>query len=306
MIEAPQHQEHQAAYPVDLQVHSTCSDGTETPAQLVAHAARRGVRVLALTDHDTVAGVDEAIEAGAQHGVTVIPALEFSTRSERERDLLDINILAYGIRRHDPALHAALARIVDSRIEQKVRQIERLQGYGVDVPVDEVMATAKGVPGRMHIAQVALARNPQRFHSIQDVFEQYLAPDAPNSTYVQREYSLRVEEAIELAHRAGGAAVLAHPGSYPRVRDIDDVVYRLCRAGLDGIEVRYTYAQNRGHYGAAPAAVAELVNHFDRLADELGLLKTGGSDYHGSAKPGILPGDAGLTLEEWEALGARL
>ena len=100
--------------------------------------------------------------------------------------------------------------------------------------------------------------------------------------------------------------MLAHPGSYTRVRDVEDAVRRLRQAGLDGIEVRYTYAQNRGHFGATPSAVAAQVAHFDRLADELGLLKTGGSDYHGSAKPGILPGDAGLTLEEWEALSIRL
>ena len=78
-----------------------------------------------------------------------------------------------------------LQRVIDSRIEQKIRQIERLQSYGVDVPVAEVLASAKGVPGRIHIARVAVERNPQRFASIQDVFVQYLAPDAPNSTYVR-------------------------------------------------------------------------------------------------------------------------
>ena len=291
-----------AAFPVDLQVHSTCSDGTDRPADLVALAAARGVRVLALTDHDSVLGVDEAMAAGATHGVTVVPALEFSTTSEHARDFLDINILAYAIDHHDTGLLTMLQRVIDNRIAQKIRQIERLQAYGVDVPVDAVLARAGGVPGRVHIAQVALERNPGRFTSITDVFNQYLAADAPNSTYVQRAFSLRVEEAIELTHQAGGRAVLAHPGSYTRVQDVDDVVARLAAAGLDGLEIRYTYAHNRGHRGATPAQVAAVVAHFDRLADTHGLFKTGGSDYHGATKPGIAVGDAGLTAAEWRAL----
>ncbi|HXF63995.1 MAG TPA: PHP domain-containing protein [Caldilineaceae bacterium] len=293
-----------APYPVDLQLHSTCSDGTDTPQELVALAAARGLRVIALTDHDSVLGVAPAQEAGRRHGVWVLPALEFSTQSDRERDLLDINILAYGIDPEHPTLVETLRRVQESRVEQKIRQVERLQGYGVDVPVDEVLAAAQGAPGRVHIAQVALARNPDRFRSLQDVFEQYLAPDAPYPTYVARSFSLRVEEAIALTHMAGGLAVLAHPGIYLRVRDVDGMVRRLAAEGLDGLEVRYTYAQNRGHRGATASAVAALVAHFAGLADELRLLKTGGSDYHGAAKPGILPGQAGLTMDEWAALAA--
>lgn len=293
------------SYPVDLQLHSTASDGTDTPAELVALCAARGVRVIALTDHDSVLGVDEALAAGRQWGVRVIPALEFSTRSESARDLLDINILALGIRHQDAELLATLARILASRIEQKIRQIERLQTYGVAIEVDDVLARAQGVPGRVHIAQEALARNPQRFASVADVFAQFLAPDAPNSTYVARTFSLSVEDAIAVTHAAGGIAVLAHPGAYPRVRAIDDVVARLAAAGLDGIEVRYPYAYNRGHFGASAQEVAALTAHFHDLAVRHNLLITGGSDYHGQAKPGISPGMDGLTWSEWETLAAR-
>ncbi|GIV77061.1 PHP domain-containing protein [Litorilinea aerophila] len=291
-----------APFPVDLQLHSTCSDGTETPTELVRHCARLGIRVMALTDHDSVLGVEEALAAGREHGVTVVPAIEFSTAGEAERDFLDINILAYGIRHRDPALLDALEQIIASRVEQKIRQIERLQAYGLNVPVDEVLALAGGVPGRVHIARVALAHHPERFRTIQDVFDQFLSGDAVHSTYVPRSFSLRVEEAIELAHTAGGVAVLAHPGSYTRVRDVESVIRRLHQAGLDGLEIRYPYAQNRGHRGADEAQVAALIAGFDALADELGLLKTGGSDYHGTTKPGIQPGQAGLTWEEWVAV----
>lgn len=292
-------------YPVDLQLHSTASDGTDTPAALVELCASRGLHTIALTDHDSVLGVDAALEAGRRWGVRVIPGLEFSTRSEAGRDLLDINILALGIRPDNAALRATLDRVIASRIEQKVRQIERLQSYGIDLSVEEVLARAQGVPGRVHIAQAAFERNPQRFTSIADVFAQFLASDAPNSTYVERTFSLRVEETIEITHAAGGIAVLAHPGAYPRVRAIDGVVHRLAAAGLDAIEVRYPYALNRGNFGASEGEVAAIVAHFRRLAGEHDLLITGGSDYHGAAKPGILPGLAGMTEHEWQALANR-
>lgn len=295
----------QAPYPVDLQLHSTASDGTETPTELVQHAAARGLQVIALTDHDSVLGLAEAATAAQALGLWLVPALEFSTQREPDRDFQEINILAYGIDPHHPALAATLQEVIANRIDQKVQQIKRLQSYGVDVPVDEVLAAAAGVPGRLHIAQVALARNPHRFSSLQDVFDQYLAAEAPNPTTVPRRAGLRVEDAIDVTHAAGGLAVLAHPGSYTNVRDIDGAVRRMAAAGLDGIEVCYTYAQNRGHYGASPAVVAQIIAHFGRLADELGLLQTGGSDYHGRAKPGILPGQAGLTRAEWTDLAAR-
>uniref|UniRef100_A0A7C1FK57 PHP domain-containing protein n=1 Tax=Caldilinea aerophila TaxID=133453 RepID=A0A7C1FK57_9CHLR len=292
-------------YPVDLQLHSTASDGTDDPATLVARCAALGLRVIALTDHDSVQGIDEAIEAGHRLGVRVIAGIEFSTLNQPEHDYLDINILALGVRHHDRILTSTLEQVISSRIEQKIRQVERLQSYGVDVPVEEVLARAQGVPGRVHIAQVALERNPDRFASVADVFAQFLASDAPNPTYVERTFSLRVEEAIELAHAAGGVAVLAHPGAYPRVRNIDAVIHKLADAGLDGVEVRYPYALNRGHYGAGASTVMALIAHFQRFATEHNLLITGGSDYHGAVKPGITPGMAGLTWEEWETLAAR-
>ena len=291
-----------ALYPVDLQVHSTASDGTDEPAALVERAARLGIQVLSLTDHDSVLGVEEALAAGRAAGVQIVPALEFSTMMEPDRDFIDINILAYGIDHRAEELLKTLQKILDNRVEQKVRQIQKLQAYGIDVPVDEVLAAADGVPGRVHIARVALARNPQHFTSIDDVFRLYLDSNAPNSTLVMREFSLRVEDAIEIAHHHHGRAVLAHPGVYTRVRDIDAVVRRLADAGLDGLEVHYTYAQNRGHKGADAAHVAAVIAHFDRLADSYGLQKTGGSDYHGTTKPGIEPGQAGLTHSQWNRL----
>ncbi|MBI1297911.1 PHP domain-containing protein [bacterium] len=290
-------------YPVDLQAHSTRSDGTETPTDLVAHAAALGIRVLAVTDHDSVLGVGEALAAGAQFNVQVIPAIEFSTTSQRARDFLDINILGYGINHEDPSLLSTLDTVIAARVEQKIRQIEKLQAYGVHVPVDEVLALAGGVPGRPHIAQVALQHNPQRFSSLADVFAQFLASDAPNSVYVGRAFSLTVEAAIELTHAAGGVAVLAHPGIYHRVQDIDNTIQRMIDAGLDGIEIHYPYAkENRRRLpGMSPAQVE---SHFGAIAHRHDLLVTGGSDYHGARKD-IQLGECGLSEAQWHRIQER-
>ena len=290
-------------YPVDLQAHSTRSDGTETPTDLVAHAAALGIRVLAVTDHDSLLGVGEALAAGAQFNVQVIPAIEFSTTSQRARDFLDINILGYGINHEDPSLLSTLDTVIAARVEQKIRQIEKLQAYGIHVPVDEVLALAGGVPGRPHIAQVALQHNPQRFSSLAEVFAQFLAADAPNSVYVGRAFSLTVEAAIELTHAAGGVAVLAHPGIYHRVQDIDNAIQRMIDAGLDGIEIHYPYAKEnrRGLPGLSPA---QLETHFGDIARRHDLLVTGGSDYHGARKS-IDLGECGLSETQWQRLQER-
>lgn len=291
-------------YPIDLQMHSTCSDGTETPTELVEHAARLGIHTIAITDHDSVLGAAEAMRAGAALGIHVIPAIEFSTTSERDLDFLDINILGYGIRPQDPSLLGALRDVIDARVEQKIRQVERLQSYGIHVPVDEVLALAGGVPGRPHIAQIAVQHNPERFQSISDVFEQFLAADAPNSVYVSRSYSLTVEATIELTHAAGGVAVLAHPGTYHRIRDIDAAIERMVDAGIDGLEIYYPYwrESRRSLPGASPE---EMVRHFAEIARRFDLLMTGGSDYHGARKTNQL-GEAGLTLAAWDRLRERV
>ena len=284
-------------WPVDLQTHTKSSDGTDTPEELVAKAAAAGIRVLAVTDHDSVRGVAEARDAGAEAGVHVLPAIELSTAREEEKDFVDINILGYGIDPADSTLLAKLKEVINSRTEQKIRQTERLQSLGVHVPVEEVRALAgDGVPGRGHIAEIALKHNRDKFTKKQDVFDEYLASDAKTPTYVPRCFSLTVEDAIELIHAAGGKAVLAHPGIYSKVCDLEDAVRRMTEAGLDGLEVFYPYdSEVRG--GSADG----LIPRFAELAERFGLFATGGSDYHGNNKT-IQLGEAGLEWEQWELL----
>lgn len=282
-------------YPVDLQVHSNCSDGTDTPEELVRKASEQGIRVLAVTDHDSVLGVADAQAHGAEVGVHVLPAVEFSTARDRENDFRDFDILGYGIDPTNSDLLDTMNRLKEARIDQKSRQVERLQSYGLHVPVDEVLALAGGVPGRPHIAQIALKYNPQEFTSLSDVFQKYLASDAENPTHVPRSFILGVIEAIELTHVAGGKAVLAHPGIYRRIRSLEESLARLVDVGLDGLEIQYPYAPEGRDSTDRPIAC------FAELAARFGLFQTGGSDYHGERKPNRL-GETGLELEQWQGL----
>ncbi len=284
-------------FPVDLQTHTKFSDGTDTPEELVSKAAAAGIRVLAVTDHDSVRGVAAAMAASAKAGVHILPAIELSTAKEEDQDFLDIHVLGYGIDPDDPTLQETLHEVIESRVEQKIRQVKRLHDYGLHVPEQDVLDLAgDGVPGRPHIAQIAIQHNPARFSSIDDVFEQYLAPDAQDSVWVPRRFSLTVEDAIELIHAAGGKAVLAHPGVYHRVSDLDDAVRRMAEAGLDGLEVFYPYGSE-----ARGGEADKMIPCFAELAERFGLFATGGSDYHGGSRKNRL-GEAGLEWEQWELL----
>lgn len=282
-------------YPVDLQAHSACSDGTDTPSELIEKAAALGIGVLALTDHDSVLGVAEAQAHAAKAGMHLLPAIEFSTARDHERDFRDFDIIGYGIDPTDTTLLRTLDRLKKSRIEQKARQAERLQEYGLHVPVDEVLALAEGVPGRPHIAQIALKYNPHKFSSISDVFHQYLASDAVHTTHVPRSFILRVEDAIELTHATGGKAVLAHPGIYRRIVSLEASLRHLVDLGLDGLELCYPYApEGRDALYWPLTSIADLAARF-------GLFTTGGSDYHGERKVNRL-GEAGLEWAQWQRL----
>jgi hypothetical protein len=281
---------------VDLQTHTTASDGTCTPARVVQRAAGRGIRVVGITDHDTVRGVAEAAAAGGSLGVEVVPGIELSTRDEPEKDFMELHLLGYFIDPGDPALTETLARVLQGRLTQKRRQIARLQSFGFDLPEAEVFALTDGAPSRSHIADVLMKRNPRRAPDRQRLFDQYLS--VGGKAYVPRPFELSLAKAIQAVLAAGGVPVLSHPADYPHVRDPVGVVRRAVDLGLRGIEVNYTYDKNRRHRGFSKTELLAIVRRYDALADELGLLKTGGSDFHGRRKP-IELGEMGMAYPDY-------
>jgi predicted metal-dependent phosphoesterase TrpH len=257
----------------DLQSHSLHSDGLLSPAEVVANAAAAGVELLALSDHDTVDGVDEAIAAGAEHGVAIVPATEISAVFGKYEDL---HVLGFGIDHHDPALaERLLAARADRelRAERMGRKLEEL-GWKVD---DTLLAKRReaGKPiGRPHLTQAVLNHpaNAERlaaegYDDVSAFLPDYLIPGKP--AYLARTHPT-VGEAIGWIHEAGGVAIWAHPyWDLDEDAEVLEAIDVFREHGLDGVECFYV------------THTAEQAHLLARRCDELGLLKTGSSDYHG-------------------------
>ncbi len=244
---------------VDLHLHSSASDGRLSPEEVVRESARLGMRVIALTDHDTVAGVGAALSTAKDFpGLTVIPGVELSTDQPQG----EVHVLGYFIDYTDGELIARLERMRSSRRERAQAMIARLQDLGVSIDWARVQEIAgAGSVGRPHLAQAMLEKG--YIGSLKEAFTEYLGRDGP--AYVERR-KLTPAAAVELVVRFGGLPVLAHPLT---AHDPEAVVSRLKAAGLAGIEAYYK------DYSAAE--VARLLG----LADRYHLAVTGGSDYHG-------------------------
>jgi hypothetical protein len=251
---------------IDLHTHSSASDGTETPAELVASAAAAGVEVLGITDHDTVAGWDEAADAARRHGMTLVRGIEISCAWRHS----SIHLLGYLTDPDDGPLMAELARARDSRSTRLARMVALMAADGIPLTYAEVEAqVAPGAtPGRPHIADALIANGTISHRD--EAFREWLGDD---SRYYVGHYAPEPIRAVELVRAAGGVPVIAHPFTRTRSGGLDDdLVERMREAGLVGLE-----AFHRDH---GPAEIARAT----ALADRLGLLLTGSSDYHGNGK----------------------
>jgi 3',5'-nucleoside bisphosphate phosphatase len=269
----------------DLHVHSTASDGTAAPRELVAMALAQGLDVLALADHDSVEGLPEAFSAAEGKGLTIIPAVELSSAHENA----DVHILAYFVDPQDPALQAELAILRDARTRRAEAIVEALTAAGYLVTLDEVTALADGgAVGRSHIARALVASGDAE--SVSDAFQRLLGRQRP--FYVPKASSAP-EKVVARVRKLGAVPVLAHPG----VTGVDGLIPGLVEAGLLGIE-----AYHADH-------TPKQREHYARLASSLGLLVTGGSDFHGHTAPNAGLGSVDVPSEAVEALlaaGRRL
>lgn len=267
---------------VDLHTHSLRSDGALEPAELVRRAAANGVRVQALSDHDTLAGIGEAMAAGAALGVRVIPATELNTESEWG----DVHVLGYFLDPADEELEARLRWLRTNRGRRVELMVERLQALGYAISIERILEQAQGGSlGRPHIAAALFEAG--YVPSYDAAFDTLIAKGAP--AYVER-VGLTPVEAVELVRAHGGVPSLAHPGS---VTGLEAVLPLLVRAGLAGIEC---------HYGRH---TTEYTEYCLGLATTHDLVPTGGSDFHGRGEHGTEPGGVPVPAETVALLEAR-
>ncbi|MGH2499361.1 MAG: PHP domain-containing protein [Candidatus Limnocylindria bacterium] len=267
---------------VDLHTHSLRSDGAYEPAELVRRAAERGVRVQALSDHDTLAGVAEAAAAAAPLGVRIIAATELNTESEWG----DAHVLGYFLDPADAALEGRLHELREARARRIERMVERLNELGHPVALTRVLELARGgALGRPHLATALLEAG--LVTSFDAAFETILSKRSP--AYVPRA-GLTPLEAVDLVRAHGGVPSLAHPGT---VVDVDALLPRLVERGLAGLECYYVT------HGPADTA------RYLALARQHGLVPTGGSDFHGRGEHGAALGGVFVPPECVDALEAR-
>lgn len=251
---------------IDLHTHSRASDGTDSPAGVVAAAGRAGLGVVALTDHDTTAGWAEATQAATLAGVAVVLGTEVSARARG----VSVHLLSYLQDPVHPALLAALERTRTARLD-RARTMVELLGRDFDLTWDDVVAQTRPdtTVGRPHIADALVARGV-----VVDRSAAFASMLVPRSKYYVPHYAPDALDAIAAVRASGGVPVFAHPGADGRGRVVPDaVIEAMADSGLAGLEVHH-----RDH---SPAQVARLT----ALATRLGLLITGSSDYHGAGKP---------------------
>ena len=263
---------------IDLHAHTTASDGTLSPRELVAHARDIGLKAIALTDHDTLGGWDEALAAGADLGIEVVPGIELSVSGEGEK----FHLLGYGFER-DSELGAALRQLQDERARRNVVIVQNLHrlGYPISLERTREIAGPDAQIGRPHIAAALIEIGAVT--SIQNAFDTLLQEGGP--AYASKK-TLTPWDAVRLIHSAGGVAIWAHPTRAPSERAAllnfargEELLRRFVAWGLDGLET---------YYGAYTPGEIEWTA---RMAQRYDLLGTGGSDFHGANKPKVKLGE---------------
>jgi len=266
---------------VDLHLHSTASDGGSSPAEVLDAAAVAGLAAVALTDHDTVSGIEEARVRAAELGIELCPGVEMTAYVGRA----ELHIIGLFIDCTESGVVDLLGELAREREARSGIIASRLRDIGIEITADEINALAAGVPGRMHVARALVERG--YVSDIREAFKRYIGDNGPG--YVEKR-RLTPGEVIGAIREAGGISSLAHPGLSNR----DELIPELARSGLDAIETYYSHHTSR------------QTKHYRRLAAKNGLLETGGSDYHGVFKALARIGEPHVPYELYERLRERV
>jgi len=252
---------------VDLHVHTNYSDGLLSPAQVVMKAKETGLRAVGISDHDTIEGISEAVEAGGDIDIEVVPGVELSSQCDGK----DIHILGYYFDPNHPRLMEYLERFRKERYRRALKMVQNLNKVGIHLTIADVEERAKGqCIGRPHLAEVLMEKG--YVETFQEAFHRYIGYGS--KAYAEK-YKLKPEEAIHLITEAKGLSFLAHPG----YSITDDIILRFIKAGLDGIEIVH------------PKLSEQRTLHLQKIAHDHNLLVSGGSDCHGGRNGTLFIGE---------------
>lgn len=254
---------------IDLHVHSTASDGTLSPTKVAEYAKEKNLSAIALTDHDTVLGIDECIAAGKALGLTVIPGIEFSANYYGK----EVHILGYKIDHKSPILKAQLDALLHARQMRNEKMLQALNALGMPITLDDCLkdTASSATLTRAHIAKALLEKGYIRDRA--EAFSRYIGDGKP--AFIPKE-KFTVSQCTDLIHKLGGVAVLAHPLLYGYdYKDLNEILTGMVSSGIDGLECFYTT-----HSAADTDFLLQCCHRHQ-------LFPTGGSDFHGDNKPGL-------------------
>lgn len=268
---------------VDLQNHTTASDGESGPKELVDLAIKKELSAIAITDHDSMASVKEAIEYSKGKNIEIISGIELSC----DDPLLGqdkIDVLGLFVDFENRRLIQLTEHINRKREENKKQIIKKLKDLGYEIEYDDVKKTVKGTFGRPHIAKYLLKRYPAEFSSVADVFDKLIGTG--KKAFVETQDRVAIKDAIEKIMGAKGLSILAHPGIYPRDDSVKLIDYFI-GAGGDGIETYYPYHVICPYLNIDEDGNKKLIGFFRKIAKSKKILESGGNDHHGNYRPTI-------------------
>lgn len=263
---------------IDLQCHTTFSDGELSPEETVDLAVKRGIKALAITDHDTVDSIGPAVAHSRIKGIELVPGIEIEC-DESRHGFEKVDVLGLLIDYKNKNLVNFTEKTKNERIRQKKLIIKKLNNLGFDISFEEVARLVKSSFGRPHIAKILLEKYPGEFTSVNDVFNKYLGENMP--AYVARKHRVTLKGAIKIIKESNGISVLAHPGVFKREHSIE-LIDIFANLGGEGIETYYPYHIIVPDLKINENQNSEMISFYKSIAKSKKLLESGGNDYHGS------------------------
>jgi len=278
---------------IDLPIHTTASDGKKTPQEIVDWAIERGLPNIAITDHDEISGSRQAVEYAKDKNVEVVSGIEISCFEEKF-NLRDIHVVGLFVDYNNEELLKFISEMKQCRIEEKKGIISKLNELGYDISFEELKIEVNGGGfGRPHIANILFRKYQDKFETYGQIFDELLGNG--KVAHVQRKGIYDLKKAIDLIHRTGGIAILAHPGIYDY--SVEELINLFAELGGDGVEVDYNYKKFKN-------IKDEFYDKVRDTANKKNLLISGGTDYHDGNYLDI--GENGITKEEFEKLKLTL